>query len=638
MALPSTACTAGHITGGALLTCTGSGNTIIRAGQPARPEASPGTVVDDREHRDTSGHSHGSPASGPAGGVGLSARLVALWPGPVLVYSADRILIAARPENCPLVPVEGTLPDVLSLVSTVQSRGMSCFGSAQVDAPDGFHVYDLAALEGDAATVVVLAREITMNQGLRVALAAGRQRYKDLVEISSDFAWETGADGRLVFVSPRGALGYPATSLIGHSLSEFVLEPDADFPFMTRSSVANVGVWMHRADGGRACLKVSARPVFSDDGLWSGARGICRDITDEQERDGQLERARNREQIFNHIVGTFRDEVIPCNVLNVAAETMARGMGATSCHIFRRSSALPDAGETGRHGSQGGSDPGEFPHQAMIPGASFGKVDINLAREILTRLGPDRFLLADQVDMYASLASVCRYHKRINGAVVLFRDRAHGDWHDDDRLLLADLADQIGVANEQIDAHENILRLSRTDSLTGLFNRRAFMEELERRHKRLTRDNLSAALLFADLDNFKKVNDVHGHAAGDAALLTVRDMLIGSTRPTDLIARLGGDEFAIWLEGATQKVAVDKARLLMDMSASELVPLSGSPDSPLGLSVGIAVHNPGGMETLDDLMARADHAMYRVKHAGKGGFAVADHTIPPELVGRHPRA
>ncbi|NKD85407.1 diguanylate cyclase [Haematospirillum jordaniae] len=589
--------------------------------------------MDDREHRDASGNPRGLSGSGSAGGGGLSARLVSLWPGPVLIYGPDRRLISASSAECPLTSSADTEPDILALVSIVQAHGTSCFGSVQIDTPNGFHVYDLAALPGDGATVLVLARAVTLNQGLRVALATGRQRYKDLVEISSDFAWETGIDGRLVFVSPRGALGYPAASLIGRSMADFVLDPEADFPFVTRSSVANVVIWMRRADGGRACVNVSARPVFDDDGQWGGARGICRDITCEQERDEQQERARQREQIFNHIVSTFRDEVIPANVLHVAAETMARGMGAVSCHIFRRapSSLLPSAGGDAE------TDPVRILREAMIPGASFGVADEILARMMLERIATGARVYQEQIEGYDALASVCRYHKRINGAVVLFRDQSHDSWREDDRVLLADLADQIGVANEQIDAHENILRLSRTDSLTGLFNRRAFMEEMERRHNRLARDNLSAALLFADLDNFKKVNDVYGHAAGDAALLTVRDMLVGSTRPTDLVARLGGDEFAIWLEGATQKVAVDKAHLLMEMSARELVPLSGSPDFPLGLSVGIAVHLPGGVETLADLMVRADHAMYKVKHAGKGGYAVADQTLSAGPTMRRPR-
>ena len=124
-------------------------------------------------------------------------------------------------------------------------------------------------------------------------------------------------------------------------------------------------------------------------------------------------------------------------------------------------------------------------------------------------------------------------------------------------------------------------------------------------------------------DNFKKVNDVHGHAAGDAALQVVRDILIGSTRPTDLVARLGGDEFAIWLEEADRKIAVTKARLLIKLSEQKLRPLSGSMDAPLGLSIGIAVHDSGGEEALADLMVRADQAMYEVKKKGKGGYDLA---------------
>ena len=122
-------------------------------------------------------------------------------------------------------------------------------------------------------------------------------------------------------------------------------------------------------------------------------------------------------------------------------------------------------------------------------------------------------------------------------------------WDDDHRLMLTDVANQLGIANEQIANHERIVALSRTDSMTGLLNRRAFYEEeLPRRISRLERANQTASMFYVDMDNFKRVNDVHGHQAGDEAILFLRDMLINFSRPGDLIARLGGDEFAMWLD------------------------------------------------------------------------------------------
>ena len=140
-------------------------------------------------------------------------------------------------------------------------------------------------------------------------------------------------------------------------------------------------------------------------------------------------------------------------------------------------------------------------------------------------------------------------------------------YDEDDRILLSDLSAQVGIAIEQISNHEHILALSRTDALTGLYNRRAFIEELERRTQRLRHDGRGAALMYVDLDNFKMVNDLFGHKRGDEALFEVKRMLQAATRPSDLVARLGGDEFAVWMDGVDEDVATAKAKLLLENSS-----------------------------------------------------------------------
>ena len=159
--------------------------------------------------------------------------------------------------------------------------------------------------------------------------------------------------------------------------------------------------------------------------------------------------------------------------------------------------------------------------------------------------------------------------------------------------------------------------------MTALLNRRAFFdEELPRRLKRLDRSGQTASLFYVDMDNFKRVNDVHGHQRGDEAILFLRDLLMRHSRPGDVVARLGGDEFAMWLDGITTEVATKRVETLIAAS-KDLRRFSGDEDHPLGLSIGVAMYNPGQGEGLEELLARADAAMYAVKHAGKGGFRVA---------------
>ncbi|OJX70263.1 sensor domain-containing diguanylate cyclase [Magnetospirillum sp. 64-120] len=528
--------------------------------------------------------------------LGLSRDGLEAYPGAALVLNGDGAVIHANDRAELLLEAmrNGQLGDLAALTRATRPTIVSLRSGANTV------VLELAALPADGGHFLVLARDVTLERNLRSALVESRQRYKDLVDISSDFAWEVGADGRFVFVSPKGALGFSADELVGRDPGEFVVETPADTesaPFASALALEDVEVWMNQADGSQACVLASSTPIRSESGEWLGARGICRDITQERLRDAALSRANNRERLLSYIVRTIRDEVDPVDMLRAAAEATARALGATGCQIFR---LLPDASD-------------------FALAAQFGEGG-DEKRALDSFIETDHFEERD--GPWHVLSTVSRYRHSINGAILLWRDDQRQGWSDDDRLLIDDVANQVGLANEQIANHERILRLSRTDSLTGLFNRRAFFEEIARRFQRLSREHKPAALIYVDLDNFKAVNDVHGHQTGDQALLAVRDLLLHHTRPTDLVARLGGDEFAIWLEAAEENIAIKRCEGMLEAS-STLAHFSGSSDKPLHMSLGVAVHAGASGESLEDLIARADKAMYEVKRDGKGHWRLA---------------
>jgi diguanylate cyclase (GGDEF)-like protein len=149
------------------------------------------------------------------------------------------------------------------------------------------------------------------------------------------------------------------------------------------------------------------------------------------------------------------------------------------------------------------------------------------------------------------------------------------------------------------------------DMLTGLRNRQRFADELERVLRYSSRYRRAGALLVLDLDNLKFVNDMYGHAAGDAALKIVAREIRARTRSTDLSARLGGDEFAVLLHEADERAALLVAAELREhLRASEI-------DPPVQLSVGVALF--GGTQELvaDDLLTAADIALYEAKEGGR---------------------
>jgi diguanylate cyclase (GGDEF)-like protein len=154
--------------------------------------------------------------------------------------------------------------------------------------------------------------------------------------------------------------------------------------------------------------------------------------------------------------------------------------------------------------------------------------------------------------------------------------------------------------------------LSRTDALTGLLNRRAFVERLERERERHARFPRPITLAYLDVDNFKRVNDTHGHAAGDELLITAAEAMEETVRSVDSVGRLGGDEFALLMpetDAAAAKLAIEKVqRRLRD--AVQGREWSGT------FSIGVVTFEsvPGSAE---EMLEKADALMYSVKQSGK---------------------
>ncbi len=539
--------------------------------------------------------------------------LVNTYPGAALVVGTDGSVIATNSNGAGIEALlnHAAVPEIVALIKKAADDRTVTASTVPLAGAKGDIVLEATVVpEVGNGRHLLLARDLTMERNLRTTLVESRQRYKDLVEISSDFAWELGPDGTFVFVSPRGALGFAATQLVGCRPDEFVLNPDdyKPLPFLSDRRLEDVEMWMRRADGSTACVLASCQPLTGSDGSLLGTRGICRDVTEEREREAALTRARHREQLLSYIVGTIRDEVEPHNMLTAAATATARVLAAAGCRIFRQD-------ETG----------------VFKVAADTGDTDgIDDMDNLLATLQGDSKPLQAEVGPWQVLLTATHYRQSVNGAICIWKQTGLVDWEDDDRILMRDVANQLGIANEQITNHERIVRLSRTDDLTGLLNRRAFFdEELPRRLKRLRHSRETGAFFYIDLDNFKWVNDVHGHQRGDEALLFLRDMLIEHSRPGDVIVRLGGDEFAMWLDGIDRDVATKRVETLI-ASSTDLRRFSGTEDHPLGLSVGIAIYDPHTDASPDDLLARADAAMYDAKRAGKGGFKVGEASaLPP---------
>ncbi|MBF6600510.1 MAG: EAL domain-containing protein [Dehalococcoidia bacterium] len=165
-----------------------------------------------------------------------------------------------------------------------------------------------------------------------------------------------------------------------------------------------------------------------------------------------------------------------------------------------------------------------------------------------------------------------------------------------------------------------LVRLANQDALTGLFNRRRFVEELDRELREARRYGVDGALLFLDLDQFKDVNDSRGHRAGDDLLTGLAELLRQQVRSSDVVARLGGDEFAVLLPRTDAQSAAEIAAQLLDRIRDHTFLVAGAP-LRITASIGVALF-PEGSERSDDVLSRADLAMYRAKEEGRNRYSV----------------
>jgi len=168
----------------------------------------------------------------------------------------------------------------------------------------------------------------------------------------------------------------------------------------------------------------------------------------------------------------------------------------------------------------------------------------------------------------------------------------------------------------------DLLRLAMVDGLTGALNRRALMERMQAELAFARRSGLACAVLLADLDHFKRINDEHGHAAGDEVLRHFAALARALLRREDVLGRYGGEEFALLLPGTTADGALALARRLREALAVHPASAGAAGELHYTASVGIAQWHAGSAAGVEELLAEADRALYAAKRAGRDRAAV----------------
>lgn len=227
--------------------------------------------------------------------------------------------------------------------------------------------------------------------------------------------------------------------------------------------------------------------------------------------------------------------------------------------------------------------------------------------------------------------SPLRFGERTLGAIAVRLRTAPAARRRTEKVLAA-VSGQIGNFLHGVDDRECIRAMALNDCLTGLFNYRAFQDLFEREFERVLRHGRNLALVMVDLDNFKQINDTFGHQTGDRVLRNAADIIRVNLRKTDYAFRYGGDEFVILMaETDAQRAGIlaDRIRLAFGREIRGVPPAEFS----FSASIGIADCTVLTSNEREELLTRADGALYHAKNAGRNRIRIACRTASPETAG-----
>ena len=444
------------------------------------------------------------------------------------------------------------------------------------------------------------------------ALAESEAKFSAIADYSYDCELWISADGKLIWISPR------VHEMFGYTAEECLAMESFPAPFVSEHDVGRTMRQIRRAlrgntgqdfefearrkDGTVFWAAADWRPIYDPHGIYQGIRISIRDIAQRKKTEQQLESTvaelRTAQGVQQQYLEKAQEEHARVSALLGAMDIGILFVSHDNRVVyanpaFNRIWPLPD----------GTSLIGRTPVELIAASGSALARPHEQSQHLLRRAGsgeartPYEIQMADGRIVTQQGHTVCDIHGKPTGYLWLFED----------------------VTQERHTA-EQLIYLAERDALTGLYNRHRFNEELARMIADAQRHSSRLALLYFDLDDFKYINDTFGHRAGDAMLIRVAGEVAGQVRRNELFSRLGGDEFSILVPDISDAMLRVLAERITDSIAAARFQFEGE-NLRLTTSVGIAVF-PDHADNAEDLIARADMALYQAKDAGKNAWRI----------------
>ena len=451
-------------------------------------------------------------------------------------------------------------------------------------------------------------------------------RFHAIADYTHDLEFWLSPEGKLLWVNPsvERMLGYTVSECMGQmKFPADIIHPDdrvaGDIQLrqaLRGTSGQGYSFRICRKDGGHFWALVNWQPIHDYSGVYQGIRASIHSIDDLKATEANLRQAINELRTAESLQSRYLEET---------EQERARLVSLLSAMNLGILFVATD-GRVNYH-NPAFSRMWMIDEEAGLIGLPVNEV---LAKSASTLARPDHFS--------KHLLSVLETHELSDSYEIQMTDGrviTELDYPVRDRegRFIGHLWIYEDVTSERQTA-EQLVYLAERDPLTGLYNRHRFQQELARTMLDTDRHQLQCAVMFFDLDEFKTINDSYGHRTGDALLIRVAGEIGALVRRNEVLARLGGDEFAILLPGVQGKEAEVLAERIVRAIAQVPFRFEGH-TLRLTTSLGIAYY-PGHATDADDLVARADIAMYQAKGAGKNTWRVyrADSEADSEMRSR----